>query len=86
MCVKMYNMKTASIRQIQHNLNKVLAWVENGEEVQIFRRKKLVAKIVPLLPAAAETPDFLGRAKNVWGASPRGKFLSEVLSQDRGER
>ena len=82
----MLDMKTASIRQIQHNLNEVLSWVEKGEEVQIVRRKKLVAKIVPLLPSGADTPDFMTRAKKVWGASPRGKLLSEVLSEDRGER
>ncbi len=82
----MLNMKSATIRQIQHNLNEVLSWVENGEEVQIFRRKKLVAKIVPLLPDGANTPNFTARAKQVWGKTPRGKLLSEVLSDDRGER
>jgi len=43
----MLDMKTASVREVQHHLSKVLAWVEKGEEVQITRRNKPVAKIVP---------------------------------------
>ena len=38
----MLDMKTASIRDVQHRLSKVLAWVEKGEEVQITRRNKPV--------------------------------------------
>lgn len=82
----MYNMRNATIRQVQHHLNQVLAWVESGEEVQIFRRKRLVAKLVPPLRDGAATPDFVTRAKRVWGAAPRGKLLSAVLAEDRGDR
>ena len=34
----MLDMKTASVRDVQHHLSRVLAWVEQGEEVQITRR------------------------------------------------
>ena len=40
----MLDMKTASVRDVQHHLSKVLAWVEKGEEVQITRPNKPVAK------------------------------------------
>ncbi len=86
MCVKMYNMKTATVRQIQHNLNEVLGWVENGEEVHVFRRRKLVAKLVPAVASTVDSPDFLARAEKVWGERPGGKPLSEIVSEDRGER
>jgi antitoxin (DNA-binding transcriptional repressor) of toxin-antitoxin stability system len=31
----LYIMKTATIREMQHNLSEVLSWVERGEEVQV---------------------------------------------------
>lgn len=86
MCVKVLNMKTASVREIQHNLAEVLSWVENGEEVRVVRRKKVVARLLPPEPAAVPTPDFLGRAQAIWGKKPRGKKLSEIVSEGRGER
>ncbi len=80
------NMKTASVRQIQHNLAEVLSWVEQGQEVQVFRRKKLVARLIPPDPKTAASPDFLARAEGVWGKKPRGKRLSVVVSEARGDR
>ena len=43
---------------------------------------QVVAKLVPAKPAA--TPDFLARAKAIWGDSPTGKPLSELVMETRG--
>ena len=86
MCVMMSNMRTATIRQVQHNLSEVLSWVEQGEEVQVLRRKKIVARLVPPDPRPVEAPDFLARARAVWGDRPKGESLSEVVAKARGER
>jgi len=45
-----------------------------------------VAKLVPPGPAAIESPDFVGRARRVWGKRPRGKSLSQLASEARGTR
>jgi antitoxin (DNA-binding transcriptional repressor) of toxin-antitoxin stability system len=82
----MSNMKSASVREVQHNLNEVLAWVARGEEVHVYRRKQLVAKLVPPGPIAVKAPDFVGRARRIWGGKPKGKPLSRLVSQARGER
>ena len=38
-------MKTASIRELKHDTNTVLAWVTSGERVEIQRRGKPVAML-----------------------------------------
>jgi antitoxin (DNA-binding transcriptional repressor) of toxin-antitoxin stability system len=81
----MANMKVATVRQIQHNLAEVLTWVADGQEVQVFRRKKLVARLLPPGPDVAKSPDFLGRAHGIWGKKPRGKALSALVSAGRGK-
>jgi antitoxin (DNA-binding transcriptional repressor) of toxin-antitoxin stability system len=82
----MLDMRKATIRQVQHNLREVLAWVEQGEEVSVLRRNKVVAKLVPPRPQPGASPDFLARATAVWGANPRGLPLSSVASEARGAR
>jgi antitoxin (DNA-binding transcriptional repressor) of toxin-antitoxin stability system len=82
----MSSMKTATVRQVQHNLKGVLAWVEDGEEVQVLRRKKVIARLLPPEPRLATVPDFVGRARAVWGAKPPGAPLSHLVSESRGER
>jgi len=80
-------MKTATIRDVQHHLSKVLCWVAQGEEVQITRRSRTVAKLVPSRDAqAVELPDFAARARAIWGDSPGGKSLSSIIVDDREER
>jgi antitoxin (DNA-binding transcriptional repressor) of toxin-antitoxin stability system len=86
MCVIMVDMRTATVRQIQHHLSEVLSWVEGGEEVRVLRRRKVVARLLPPDPQPVESPDFLGRARAVWGEEPSGQRLSEIVSGSRGER
>ena len=89
MCVTMLNMKTATVRDVQHHFGKVLAWVENGEEVQITRRSKTVARLVPSSSASlppVPLPDFAARASAIWGAQPKGRGLSKAILAEREER
>jgi antitoxin (DNA-binding transcriptional repressor) of toxin-antitoxin stability system len=82
----MSNMKTATIREVQHNLSEVLSCVARGEEVAVLRRGKMVAKLVPPDPRPPASPDFLARAQAVWGDAPEGRPLSQIVSESRGER
>jgi prevent-host-death family protein len=43
-------MKTATVRQAQHHLSKLLEALEDGEEIVITRRGKGVGKLVPMEP------------------------------------
>jgi prevent-host-death family protein len=40
-------MKTATVRQLRNEYKRVLAWAEAGEEVEISRRGKVIARLVP---------------------------------------
>jgi prevent-host-death family protein len=84
----MLDMKTATVRQIQHHLSEVLRWVEDGQEVRITRRGRVVAKIVPANEKrqAVRWPDFMGRSTEIWGNRFRGKPVSRIIIEDRKER
>ncbi len=67
----MFNMKTASIRQVQHHLKEVLTWVKEGEEVRITSNHHVVAKLVPsAVPRRhrVKMPNFAARLKKLYGA------------------
>lgn len=87
-CVKISNMRKATFRQVQHRPSEVMKWVKGGEEVVIRRRNRIVARIVPPGRAteAPRWPDFVGRARRIWGKRVRGKSLSRIISEDREER
>ncbi|HEX4141571.1 MAG TPA: type II toxin-antitoxin system prevent-host-death family antitoxin [Candidatus Methylacidiphilales bacterium] len=43
-------MKTATMRQLRNESRAVIGWVEAGEEVQITKRGKIIARLVPEKP------------------------------------
>lgn len=85
----MSNMRTATVREVQHRLSEILASVERGEEITVTRRGKVVARIVPAQPARArvEWPDFEARMRMRFPAGPPpGKPASEIIDEMRGPR
>jgi antitoxin (DNA-binding transcriptional repressor) of toxin-antitoxin stability system len=75
-------MKTASVQQVPQQWAEILRWVAAGEEVEVTQQDQVVAKVVPVKQTV--TPDFLARAKAIWGETPSGKALSAVVSEARG--
>jgi antitoxin (DNA-binding transcriptional repressor) of toxin-antitoxin stability system len=75
-------MKTASVQQLPQQWPEILRWVAAGEEVQVTQQDEVIAKVVPARPAPR--PDFLARAKAIWGEQPPGKPLSELVLEARG--
>jgi antitoxin (DNA-binding transcriptional repressor) of toxin-antitoxin stability system len=73
--------KTATVQQVPEQWPDILKWVAAGEEVQMTDADRVVAKLVP---AVTSQPDFLNRAKAVWGENPAGKSLSEIVAESRG--
>ena len=84
----MSNMKTATVRDVQHNLTKILRWVEDGEVVVVTRHKRVVANLVPSGSRVRKTgwPDFGERMKTIWGSGPKGKPVSRIIIDERTER
>ena len=83
----MLDMRTASIRHVQHNLAAILKCVEAGEEVRVTRRHAVVARIVPERDEhRVQHPDFVLRARQVWRKVPRGTSLSRMVIDAREDR
>jgi len=71
-------MKTTSIQQAPQQWLQILEWVAAGEEVELTQSEKVVARVIPATP-----PDFLARAKSIWGEQPAGRPLSDLVADGR---
>jgi antitoxin (DNA-binding transcriptional repressor) of toxin-antitoxin stability system len=82
-------MKTASIRQVRHDLNTVLDWIDAGEQVEISKRGKVVALLSPPSPVKAprsrKRPDFAARLKmRDGGRVISAGVIGEILADSKG--
>jgi prevent-host-death family protein len=60
------------VREAQHHLARVLALVQDGEEIEITRRDAVVARIIPAtgrrgVSEAAARPNFRARLETING-------------------
>lgn len=80
-------MKTTTVRQLRHDFGSVMAWVEEGEQVGISKRGKLVALLSPPRPAKPtlrrKRPDFAARLKRNYGDTV---LAGDVIVEERNER
>jgi prevent-host-death family protein len=86
------DMETATIREVQHNLAAYVRRVEHGQPIDIRRRNRVVARLVPATAADSPAcdPQWGGvreRLHRMWGGKPApGKSISDILYESRGER
>ena len=84
-------MESATIRDIQHNLAAYLRRVEQGEDIEIRRRNKVVARLVHIdLYEGFEKTKWEGvreRRLALWGRqAAHGKSASKLVYESRGDR
>jgi prevent-host-death family protein len=80
-------MKTATVRDIRHDFGRILSWVEEGQQVEITKRRRIVARMVPVKPKSRkmEWPDFQARLQKTFPGGLKGKPVSEIVEEGRGE-
>ena len=68
----MHHMKKATVRDLRYRFREVEDLLREGEEIQITKRKRVIASLVPLKPATpSPRPDFLARLKKIYGNEPQ---------------
>jgi antitoxin (DNA-binding transcriptional repressor) of toxin-antitoxin stability system len=78
-------MPSVNLRQLR-DTRQLLIWLEAGEVVELRKRNRVVARIVPESPRVqpAEWPDFEARAKAIFG--DRVIPIVEDMIEERNSR
>ena len=80
----MHHMKRATVRDLRYRFPKVEDLLREGEEVQVTKRGRVVARLVPPVPpASAKRPNFLGRLKKIYGNKLLKVSGAELLARER---
>lgn len=63
-------MKTATVADLRNHFRRVSAWIENGESVQIVKRGKAFARLMPMekpAPPQFDPVRHRQRLEETWG-------------------
>jgi len=79
-------MKMATVRQLRHDFGSVLSWIEDGEQVSISKRGKIIALMSPPVLKRVrrkKRPDFAARLKRIYGETI---LPGDVIVEERNSR
>lgn len=80
----MYHMKTASIRDLRYDFKKIENLLRQGEEIQITRRRQVIARLVPEKDDVPRVmPDFMAQLHEIYGDKVLKVSGAEILRMDR---
>jgi antitoxin (DNA-binding transcriptional repressor) of toxin-antitoxin stability system len=81
----MDHMKTATIRDLRYRFPEVETLLRAGEEIEITKRRRVVARLIPVSKRAApRRPDFMARLKKIYGDKVLKVTGAELIMQERG--
>lgn len=77
-------MRRASVRDLRYRFSEVEQLLQKGEEIEITRHKRVIARLVPVKPVAPlRWPDFLGRLRAIYGDKVLKVSGAELLARER---
>ncbi len=81
----MYHMRNATVLDLRYRFREVENLLREGVVIQITKRKRVIARLVPLKPAVpSPRPDFLARLKKIYGQKLLKVAGAELVSHERG--
>lgn len=82
----MYHMKTASVRDIRYRFTEIEARLRDGEEIQITKRRRVIARLVPAKPPAGRKrpPDFVAMLREIYGRKVAEVSGAKLVAEQRG--
>jgi antitoxin (DNA-binding transcriptional repressor) of toxin-antitoxin stability system len=82
----MYHMRKASVRDLRYRFHKVEDMLRAGQEVEITKRRRAIARLVPIRKRKKKKlPDFYGRMRKILGKRRMAVSNAELLAWDRQE-
>jgi antitoxin (DNA-binding transcriptional repressor) of toxin-antitoxin stability system len=81
----MCHMVKASVRDLRYQFSKIERLLRQCEEVQITKRRRVIARLIPEKPQAAPAkPDFMARLRKIYGNKAMATTGAELVAEDRG--
>jgi antitoxin (DNA-binding transcriptional repressor) of toxin-antitoxin stability system len=77
-------MKRASVRDLRYEFKKIEYLLHQGEEIQITKRRRVIARLVPEnTKACPPVPDFLARMRVIFGEKVLPVSGADLIAKDR---
>jgi antitoxin (DNA-binding transcriptional repressor) of toxin-antitoxin stability system len=81
----MHHMAKATVRQLRYNFRSIEARLNKGEEIDLYKRKKMIGRLIPAIPRGEAYPDFDAIRRRIFGKKKHKITGTEIVSEGRGK-
>lgn len=76
-------MKSATVRDLRYHFSEIEARLQKGEEIEIRKRRRVIARLLPVRPKPDAYPDFAARIREIFGDKMVEQTGAELVAEDR---
>lgn len=76
-------MKKATVRDLRYHFPEIEARLMKGEEIEVRKRHKVIARLLPVRPKTEAYPDFAARRKKIFGKRRATQTGTELVAKER---
>ena len=77
-------MKTATVRDLRYHFAEIESRLRKGEKIEVRKRRKVIAHLMPVRPKAEVYPDFSSLRKKIFGQKKAPQTGTELVAEERG--
>lgn len=77
-------MKKTTVRDLRYHFPEIEARLNKGEEIVVHKRKRVIARLLPIRPAPEAYPDFAAARRRIFGGKKARKTGTDLISEERG--
>ena len=78
-------MSKATVGQLRYHFSEIEARLNKGEEIELYKRKKMIGRLLPVRPQGEAYPDFAALHRRIFGKKKSSVTGTELVSEQRGE-
>ena len=77
-------MKKVTVRDLRYRFPEIEAQLNKGEEIQLYKRQKVIGRLLPVRPKREDYPDFSILSRRIFGKKNTRKTGTDLVSEERG--
>lgn len=76
--------RSLNVRDLRYRFHEMEARLNKGEEIELYKRHRMIGRLLPVGPQTDAYPDFSGLRHRIFGARRTRKTGSDLVSEERG--
>jgi antitoxin (DNA-binding transcriptional repressor) of toxin-antitoxin stability system len=77
-------MRRATVRDLRYRFHEIETRLKRGEEIALYKRQKLIGRLVPIGMKSEAYPDFAALRRRIFAAKKVRKTGTDLMSEERG--